>query len=220
MRSAKGLICPSASGPEAAWAGEDIDIIAPALADRHRQSFPAGTQVLAAPGACNAGRRPSTCRTSARSRARRPPSGRSRWAAARRAQSDHGPDRPGSGKSMLAARLPSILPPLSAPELLEVSDESTRSPGQLAGRQAVGPAAVSGRRITRPRWRRWFGGGLRAAARARCPLAPQRHPVFGRVSGIHGRRCSNSLRQPLENGESVHRTRANHRVSYPGQISS
>jgi predicted ATPase with chaperone activity len=25
----KGLICPAASGPEAAWAGADIDIVAP-----------------------------------------------------------------------------------------------------------------------------------------------------------------------------------------------
>lgn len=44
----KGLICPSASGPEAAWAGQDIDIIAPrsliAIANHFR-----GTQVLARP---------------------------------------------------------------------------------------------------------------------------------------------------------------------------
>ena len=39
---------------------------------------------------------------------------------------------PGSGKSMLAARLPSILPPLSAPELLEVSMIHSIA-GQLSG---------------------------------------------------------------------------------------
>jgi len=44
----KGLICPSGGGPEAAWAGEGIDILAPrslvALANHFR-----GTQVLARP---------------------------------------------------------------------------------------------------------------------------------------------------------------------------
>lgn len=44
----KGLICPAASGPEAAWAGADIDILAPrsliALANHFR-----GTQVLSRP---------------------------------------------------------------------------------------------------------------------------------------------------------------------------
>jgi len=44
----KGLICPADSGPEAAWAGEDIDILAPrsliAIANHFR-----GTQVLSRP---------------------------------------------------------------------------------------------------------------------------------------------------------------------------
>lgn len=44
----KGLICPHASGPEAAWAGADIDILAPrsliAIANHFR-----GTQVLSRP---------------------------------------------------------------------------------------------------------------------------------------------------------------------------
>ena len=46
----KGLICPHASGPEAAWAGADIDILAPrsliAVANHFR-----GTQVLSRPEA-------------------------------------------------------------------------------------------------------------------------------------------------------------------------
>ena len=44
----KGLICPADSGPEAAWAGEEIDILAPrsliAIANHFR-----GTQVLSRP---------------------------------------------------------------------------------------------------------------------------------------------------------------------------
>ncbi len=47
-RDEKGLICPYACGPEAAWAGADIDILAPrsliALANHFR-----GTQVLTRP---------------------------------------------------------------------------------------------------------------------------------------------------------------------------
>ena len=46
----KGLICPSECGPEAAWAGADIDIVAPrsliSIANHFR-----GTQVLARPEA-------------------------------------------------------------------------------------------------------------------------------------------------------------------------
>ena len=46
----KGLICPHACGPEAAWAGADIDILAPrsliAIANHFR-----GTQVLSRPQA-------------------------------------------------------------------------------------------------------------------------------------------------------------------------
>lgn len=46
----KGLICPHGCGPEAAWAGSDIDIVAPrsliAIANHFR-----GTQVLARPAA-------------------------------------------------------------------------------------------------------------------------------------------------------------------------
>ena len=46
----KGIICPAASGPEAAWAGADVDVLAPrslvAIANHFR-----GTQVLSRPQA-------------------------------------------------------------------------------------------------------------------------------------------------------------------------
>ena len=48
---------------------------------------------------------------------------------------------PGSGKSMLAQRLPSILPPLSPKELLEVSMIASIA-GELGERQADRPPAV------------------------------------------------------------------------------
>ena len=74
----KGLICPSASGPEAAWAGSDIDILAPRSLIAHRQSFPRHAGAGAAAGRAST-RRPATCPTSPTSRARRAPSGRWRW---------------------------------------------------------------------------------------------------------------------------------------------
>lgn len=54
-----GLICPNASGPEAAWAGQDIDILAPISLIQLANHFK-GTQVMARPG-------PGSRRTLARS---------------------------------------------------------------------------------------------------------------------------------------------------------
>ncbi|OWK18782.1 hypothetical protein AJ88_01700 [Mesorhizobium amorphae CCBAU 01583] len=61
---------------------------------------------------------------------------------------------PGSGKSMLAQRLPSILPPLAPKELLEVSMIAS-----VAGE--LGEGKLTDRRPFRaphiqPRWRRWW----------------------------------------------------------------
>ena len=59
---------------------------------------------------------------------------------------------PGAGKSMLAARLPSILPPLSPSELLEVSMIASVA-GEIQGGalRLRGPSAA---RIIPPAWRR------------------------------------------------------------------
>lgn len=73
----KGLICPADSGAEAAWAGAEIDIIAPrsliALANHFR-----GTQVISRPQPAIRAL-PPACRIWPISRGRRVPSGRWKW---------------------------------------------------------------------------------------------------------------------------------------------
>ncbi len=112
-----GLICPEASGPEAAWAGDTRVLAAPsliAIVNHFR-----GTQILSAPrpGPMLDGERvPDLREVKGQENAKR--------ALEIAAAGGHnllftGP--PGSGKSMMAARLPGLLPPLSPAELLETS---------------------------------------------------------------------------------------------------
>ena len=112
-----GLICPEAQGGEAAWAGE-IEVLAPgnllALINHFK-----GTQVLSAPEPKMAEDNtavPDLSDIKGQETAKR--------ALELAAAGGHnmlmvGP--PGAGKSMLASRLPGILPGLDAPEALEVS---------------------------------------------------------------------------------------------------
>ena len=120
---------------------------------------------------------------------------------------------PGSGKSMLASRLPSILPPLSAAELLEVSMIHSIA-GQLSG------GKLSDRRPFRTphhsaTMAALIGGGLRARP-GEASLA--HHGVlFLDEFPEFAPQVLDALRQPLESGECVI-ARANHRVSYPARI--
>ena len=114
----KGLICPAACGSEAAWAAEDMSILAPRSLIQLANHFK-GTQVLSPPVPKLQGTPaglPDLAEVKGQETARR--------ALEIAAAGGHnllmvGP--PGSGKSMLASRLPSILPPLQPKELLEVS---------------------------------------------------------------------------------------------------
>ena len=127
----KGLICPEAGGPEAAWAGENIDI----LAAPHLLSLVnhfKGLQTLSRP-------KPNLAQETRVLPDLRDIKGQemAKRALEIAAAGGHnllmvGP--PGSGKTMLASRLPSILPPLAPEEILEVSMVHSLA-GELMGGQ-------------------------------------------------------------------------------------
>jgi magnesium chelatase family protein len=206
----KGLICPHESGPEAAWAGAQLDILAPrslvGLANHFR-----GTQVMARPTPAirqNPANLPDLAEIKGQESAKR--------ALEVAAAGGHnllmiGP--PGSGKSMLAQRLPSILPPLSAAELLDVSMIHSIA-GQLSG------GKLSDRRPFRSphhsaTMAALVGGGMRARP-GEASLAHNGILFLDELPEFHPQTLD-ALRQPLETGECVI-ARANHHVTYPANI--
>ncbi|RUU07647.1 ATP-binding protein, partial [Mesorhizobium sp. M6A.T.Ca.TU.002.02.2.1] len=120
---------------------------------------------------------------------------------------------PGSGKSMLAQRLPSILPPLAPRELLEVSMIAS-----VAGE--LGEGKLTDRRPFRAphhsaSMAAMVGGGLRvrpgeASLAHHGVLFLDEFPEFSP-------QALDALRQPLETGDCMI-ARANHRVTYPARI--
>ncbi|MDF2118954.1 YifB family Mg chelatase-like AAA ATPase [Roseiarcaceae bacterium H3SJ34-1] len=205
-----GLICPFDCGPEAAWASAELDILAPRSLIQLANHF-RGTQVMARP------------QPAIRSKGLAPPDLRdikgqesAKRALEVAAAGGHnllmsGP--PGSGKSMLAARLPSILPPLDPRELLEVSmvhsvagalaggELTDRRPFRAPHHSASMAALVGGGTTARP-------GEVSLAHHG--VLFLDEFPEFQA-------QALDSLRQPIETGE-VAIARANHRVVYPARF--
>lgn len=204
-----GLICPAACGQEAAWAG-DIDIIAapslPALIAHIR-----GEQVLTPP-------QPKKQERVDEYADLKDLAGQytARRALEIAAAGSHnllmmGP--PGAGKSMLASRLPGLLPPLSPVEALEATMIHS-----LAGLLDQGGLVIN-RPFRDPHHSAsvaaLVGGGNRARP--------------GEVSLAHGgvlfldelaewnRGHLDALRQTIETGKAVV-SRANHHVTYPARF--
>ena len=120
---------------------------------------------------------------------------------------------PGAGKSMLAQRLPSILPPLAPRELLEVSMIQSVA-GQLAN------GALSTRRPFRAphhsaSMAALVGGGLHARP-GEISLAHHGVLFLDQLPKFQPQGLD-SLRQPMESGH-VAIARANHRVTYPARF--
>lgn len=204
-----GLICPQANGREAAWAG-DVAILAPSSLIDLMAHFK-GQAVLnpPQPGEVIAGgHAPDLKEVKGQEAAKR--------ALEIAAAGGHnllfvGP--PGSGKSMMAQRLPGILPPLSSSELLETSQiwsmagllekgDLTRERPFRAPHHSASMAALT-------------GGGLKARP-GEVSLA-HNGVLFLDELPEYSPQALDSLRQPLETGEVVV-ARANHHVRYPARV--
>ena len=204
-----GLICPADNGAEAAWAG-DVNILAPASLIALINHFK-GHAVLNPPvaGEVKASAKPLDLNEV---KGQEVPKRALEIAAA----GGHnllfvGP--PGSGKSMLAQRLPGILPPLTSRELLETSQvwsmagliakgELTRERPFRSPHHSASMAALT-------------GGGMRAKP-GEVSLA-HNGVLFLDELPEFSPQALDSLRQPLETNEIIV-ARANHHVKYPARV--
>lgn len=205
----KGLICPGVQGSEAAWAGEN-DILAPLDLLSLINHFK-GTQTLGVVrrgAAMDTPDYPDLADIKGQETAKR--------ALEIAAAGNHnllmiGP--PGAGKSMLAARLPGLLPPLSAEEILDVSMIQS-----VAGE-------ITGGRLSN---QRPFRDPHHSASLAALVGGGQRAKP-GEVSLAHlgvlfldelpefQRPALEALRQPLETGR-VTVARAAAHITYPARV--
>ncbi len=203
------LICPQRCGAEAAWASDLSIVAAPdmmALLNHLR-----GRQILPAPKAeCLPPRRdlPDMADLRGQETARR-----LLEIAAAGAHNLLMVGPPGAGKSMLAARFPGLLPPLTPREALDVTMLHS-----VAGTLPAG-GLVQSRPFRDPHHSASMAALVGGGARARP----------GEISLAHGgvlfldelaefaKPALDALRQPLETGQVIV-ARANHHVTYPARF--
>ena len=204
-----GLICPASQGPEAAWAGDVEVIAAPDLIAliNHLK----GKAVLTPPRPGEAdppGPGPCLSQVKGQETAKR--------AVEIAAAGGHnllmvGP--PGAGKSLLAACLPSILPPLTPSEALEVSMIAS-----VAGELKEG-RLIRSRPFRAPHhsasMAALVGGGLKVRP-GEVSLAHLGVLFLDELPEFQ-RAVLDSLRQPLETG-TVQVARANAHVTFPARV--
>ncbi len=208
-----GLICPATQGGEASWAGLDEILAAPnllALVNHFK-----GSQVMTPPDPAAARGQvkqspdyPDLADIKGQETAKR---GLEIAAAGGHNLLMTGP--PGAGKSMLAGRLPGLLPPLEPEEILEVSMVQS-----LAGELTDG--RLSDRRPFREPHHSaslpaLVGGGLRAKP-GEVSLAHLGVLFLDELPEFQ-RGALESLRQPLESGRAAI-ARANAHVTYPARF--
>lgn len=205
----KGLICPAPQGPEAAWASQVQVLAAPDILSLLNHFKGHGLLSAPQPGEVEeAVFGPDLAQVKGQETAKR--------ALEIAAAGGHnmvmvGP--PGSGKSLMAACLPGILPPLDAAEALEVSMVAS-----VAG-------TLSGGRLTRTRPFRaphhsasmaaLVGGGLKVKP-GEVSLAHLGVLFLDELPEFQ-RAVLDSLRQPLETG-TVSVARANAHVTFPARV--
>ena len=205
-----GLFVPFDCGPEAAWADPDMDILAPdsliSLANHFK-----GSQVLSRPRA--AIRDPNASLIDLSDIKGQEVAKRALEVTAAGGHNMLMVGPPGSGKSMLAARLPTILPPLAPAELLDVSMIHS-----IAGLLPNGKLSVA-RPFRNPHhsasMAAMIGGGMRAKP-GEVALAHNGILFLDELPEFSPQ-VLDSLRQPIESGEAVI-ARANHRVTYPARF--
>lgn len=206
----KGLICPKACGSEASWAG-DISILAPESLLALLNHFK-GVQVLSPPVPLMEGANLQPL-LDLRDVKGQETAKRALEVAAAGGHNLLMLGPPGAGKSMLAARLPGILPPLTPAEALEVTMIHS-----LAGKLPEGKL-IRTRPFREPHHSASMpalvGGGLRAQPGE---ISIAHHGVlFLDELPEFSRPALEALRQPLESGKTTV-ARANAHVTYPSRV--
>lgn len=209
--ASNGIICPQTNGQEACWAGDGVEVLAPTDLLSLINHFK-GVQLLNRPQSPKMSEE-KTSYPDLRDIKGQESAKRALEVAAAGGHNLLMVGPPGSGKSMLAARLPGILPPLTSKELLDISMIQSISNGLTEGEINVS------RPFRDPHhscsMAAMIGGG-RKAAPGEVTLA--HHGVlFMDELPEFPRNVLDSLRQPLENSNvTVSRVQAH--VTYPANF--